>query len=358
MSEAFLPAGTARVQLVLPTINWHDGVARVVRAAADACTRHQDVRLVVADGRGLEPLRDFVERLRREGGGDLRYLQATSLIDRFDRAVDPACDWTLFLTDDDAFTINYLDLLIEGTRDAANDVAIVAPTHCLVASGAELQKTRAAPTLRHSTAASRLHALYSARDANVSLYFAAHRTPAVRQWVDTLLRKGYTPSYYDQLLIAIGVAEGAVVPTTRVTVLVRDEHNWNHQDRVIETDARYYPHRGMVFCHELFWVGDVVRALGAHREGEALDPALVLLARELLPNVFALQERRCALLRLLPTAALQREFEMLAPFVLALLDEPASISHRRALSELTATAERLEQHFRNSPDLFVREVVA
>lgn len=358
MTNASLPARTTRVQLVLPTINWHDGVARVVRAAADACARHHDVRLVVADGRGLEPLRDFVETLRQERKGDLIYLQATSLIDRFDRAVDPACDWTLFLTDDDAFTINYLDLLVEGTRDADGDVAIVAPTHCLVANGAELQKTRAAPTLRQPTAAARLHALYSARDANVSVYFAVHRTTAVRQWVDTLRRKGYMPSYYDQLLIAMSVAQGAVIPTTRVAVLVRDEHNWNHQDRVIETDAKYYPHRGMVFCHELFWVGDVVRTLSAHQEGAALDPALVLLARELLPNLFALQERRCALLHLVPTTAFQRELELLAPFVLALLEDSALISHRQALSELTIIAERLDRQFREAPEQLVREVTS
>lgn len=346
------------VQLVLPTINWHEGVVRVVRAAADACARYEHVRLVVADGRGLEPLRDFVESLRQKGGGDLRYLHTTSLIERFDRAVDTACAWTIFLTDDDAFTTDYLDLLIEGTRDATPDVAIVAPTHCLVTSGAVVAKTRAAPTLRHPTAASRLHALYSDRDANVSLYFAAHRTSAVRQWIDTLLLKGYTPSYYDQLLIAISVAQGAVITTTRVAVLVRDEHNWSHQDRVIETDSRYYPHRGMVFCHELFWVGDVVRAVDPTVEGEALDPAFVLLARELLPNLFSLRERRGALLRLVPTPTLQREFEMLAPFVLALLEAPTSMSHRRALSEVTTTADRLDQHFRNSPELFVREVIA
>ena len=358
MTDASLPAGTARVQIVLPTINWHDGVARVVQAAADACARHPDVRLVVADGRGLEPLRDFVGILRQQRGGDLRYLYTASLLDRFDRAVDATCDWTLFLTDDDSFTINYLDLLVEGTRDAAVDVATVAPSHCLVVSGAVLHKSRAAPTLRHPTAALRLHALYSARDANVSLYFAAHRTVAVRQWIDTLLKKGYTPSYYDQLLIAMAVAQGAVVPTKQVAILIRDEHNWNHQDRVIETDARYYPHRGMAFCHELFWVGDVARAFGAHSEGDALDPALVLLARELLPNLFSLVERRCALLRLVPTSALQREFETLAPTVLALLDAPASENHRNSLSELTATAARLEQQFRNSPEAFVRDVVS
>ncbi len=346
------------VQLILPTINWHDGVARVVSAAADACTRHQGVRLVVADGRGLEPLRHFVESLRVEGGADLRYLHVTPLIERFDQAVDAACDWTIFLTDDDAFTINYLDLLIAGARDAAADVAIVAPTHCLVASGAVLQKTRMAPTLRQPTAALRLEALYRDRDANVSLYFAAHRTTAVRQWLDTLRTKGYTPSYYDQLLIAMSVARGAVITTTRVAVLVRDEHNWSHQDRVIETDAKYYPHRGMVFCHELFWVGDVARALAIHHEGDALDTAFVLLARELLPNLFSLLERRCALFGLVPTDTLQREFEVLAPFVLALLEAPTSMTHRYALSELTATAERLEREFRSTPELFVHEMVA
>ncbi len=314
-----------RFHLLLLTRNRHDSVRRIIDAAIMTAERHRDVVLTVADGGGDDALQAW---LRTRPTGCVRHLAATCLRERLARSLELPSEWTLFLADDDLFTVNYLDVLITTARAAAADVAVVAPTHYLAYQGDQFQVARRTPRIVDDRATARLLAHFAASATTGTLFYSAIRTRVVGAWHDYTRARPYVPSYGDQLLTALAVASGHVLTTTEPTVILRDEANWSTIPNAIRSDARFYPTPETTFLHELLWVADLVELFAGREDFSLILPALQYRARELLPLLYMFHQQRVDTLGIRPGPVIAAALRQAAPCTEVILtsDDPVAVN--------------------------------
>jgi|GEM_PF-3393043 len=334
-----------QVQLVLLTINWNDSVRQVAKAAIDACARHPDVRFTVGDGKGTAALGEWLASTGRASNVEVRYIVTESLRERMVAALNAKSGWTLFLADDDPFTINYLDALIAGARSAPETVATVAPTHYVALSGVTVTRVRVSPSLVDTSAARRLARSYESFTTTGVLFYAMIRTAVVREWFAALARKPFVPSYSDQLLTSLAAATGDIALTSQPTMLLRDESNWERNEDVIMSDARFYPVREMAYFHELFWFTDLV-GMFAHRPDFAeLLPPLCIRGAQLLPGLFQNYDARVRLLGVTLSETQVTLLRDLGPSILTVMSAAHDDERQRAVRTLCDIAHELGTAF-------------
>ncbi len=329
------------VHLVLLTINWNESVRQVAKAAIDACARHSAVRFTVGDGKGSSALAEWLVTTGRASNVDVRYIVAESLRDRMTAALNETTGWTLFLADDDPFTINYIDSLIHTARSAPATVATVAPTHYAALSGTTVTQLRVSPSLSDSSAARRLARSYENFTTTGVLFYAMIRTGVVREWFDCLSRNLFVPSYSDQLLTSMAAATGDIALTAEPTMLLRDESNWARTEDVIMSDARFYPVREMAFFHELFWFTDLVGMFAHRPDFSELLPPLCIRGAQLLPGLFQNFDARARLLGVALSDAHVTLLRDLGPTILRMMSTTDDDERALAVRTLCDVAQNL-----------------
>jgi len=332
---------TSCFHIVLLTRNRNDSVRRVIDAACATVARYSDVVLTVADGGNDSTLRDWI---KDRGYHDVRYQAAECMRKRVVMALALPSAWTLFLSDDDPFTIDYLDLLVAGARRAERAVAVVAPSHYLAFDGGYLTGTRTSPSILDETPAARLFSMFKARETTGALFYAAIRSEVVNRWSEFLAERPFVPGYSDQLLTALAAVSGNVTPSELPIVLARDESNWNTPERTIRSDASLYPSPDMSFLHELFWVADLVELLSKACDLESVGPAIRHRACEIVPLIYIQLQFRIQVLGRQPSRLVIDALEAAAAPIERLLQHDGGPLLRQALMDLHAVARTAEQH--------------
>jgi hypothetical protein len=332
------------INLVLMTIRFDAKVRSIIQAAALASQEHPGVRLTVADGSMDASKAAWVQQLAERTGADIALIQCEDIRERLNLAVQDAFEWTLFMADDDPFTVNYLEAYIDKAATVGHEVAAIAPSVYLGLFGHSTLPRTIEP-MQELSSCERLGHLYRQDLVQCVLYYSLTRTGVVRQWLGHVSAKAVTPSYTDHLLTSLVAASGAVVTVDDSTVLVRDESNWATKGQCVLSDMRFYPHGAMVLFHETFWSADLIRLLAQRTDFAQLLPALKPRVVSLLAKQFNTLELRASMVKV--SSQLQwRELQMAGLQIMQALDQaetPEAICEHMA--DLADLSDRVEAAF-------------
>ena len=278
------PAPASGINIVMLTVRTGQTMRDILETLERSVARHPQVRLTVADG-SLDPEKTaWLTQLAARSNADISLIFQQGIVERLQAALALDKGWTLFVSDDDAFTLDYLDAYLQELPSLSPDVAALAPSLYVGTVGGQVL-TRQVKPCQQATPEARL-AAWQAQDAVQGvLYYSLIRTPIVCEWFEYLAGKTHSPSYSDQLLTALVAARGKISVVPSGSVLVRDESNWATAEAAVASDLRFYPEPDFVLLHEAFWVADLVRMLGLSAYPE-LAVALKPRALTLLGNLF------------------------------------------------------------------------
>jgi hypothetical protein len=296
------------INIILTTIRFDDAFRDIVDAAIRACRRNPGLRLTIADGSLEAAKAAWIDAEMRAAGADIVLIRDPDFSRRLQAAVDPAFAWTLFLSDDDPFTVNYFSSFAAKARKVGPEVTTIAPSLYL-GHGCGRLMVRTASPFAGSTLAERLRRFHAQPLLAPASFYSLVRTRVVAEWSRYLHGKGYSPSYADQLLTTLSVARGDFEVVEGFTALIRDEATWIDPDQSTRANARYYPRPEMVLFHELFWIADMVALLSGSDGFADACPELKSWAMRMMAALANEFPRRAAFLGASATAALAQPVE-------------------------------------------------
>ncbi|MEY2686786.1 MAG: hypothetical protein RL375_984 [Pseudomonadota bacterium] len=341
------PEPAYSINLILMTLRNSDMARDIVEAGLGASLRHPGTRLTIAYG-GSDPIHAawLAERAASAvaQGAEVRLIRHIDIRTRLRLAFDLDKDWTLFLADDDPFSLNYLSSLARQSLDAGPGIATIAPTAYLGIAGEHTLSRRVHP-LHGATAADRMD-LYMAEPALQGvLYYALHRSCLVATWLDHLGARGFAPSYFDILLTGWCASHGDRLVVSEPAVQLRDESNWVGTAACVGSDARFYPLPAMTLFHELYWSADMTRLMRRHAEFDTLLPMLHKWIDTMLSRLLALFEQRRQLLGLAHDQDHLLMVRAVVTLVRWLRDVGDGPDFRAGLTQLEALADEIERAF-------------
>ncbi len=350
LGEAVQTNESPTINLVLMTIRFDAKVKSIIEAGALASQNNPNVRLTVADG-SMDPDKAiWVQALAQRTGADIALVQCVDIRERLNVAVQDDFEWTLFMADDDPFTVNYLNAFIEKAPTVGPEVSAIAPSIYLGLFG-HTTLARTVKPIVEDDSNGRLLNLFSQDLVQCVLYYSLTRTPVIRQWLDHVNTKAVTPSYTDHLLTTLTAASGAVVMVDDTSVLVRDESNWSTKGQCVQSDLRFYPQPGMVLFHEIFWSADLIRMLARRDDFVQLVPALKLRVVSLLAKQFTSLELRASMVSL-PAQVDWRELQTTALQLMDSMQQAPDVETVcERMADLADLSDRVELAFLGEPAL-------
>jgi len=278
------------INVVMLTVRTTDTMRDIVDTLVRTASRDARVRLTIADG-SMDPGKaQWLTQLAARTGADMRLIFEPGIVERFKAALTDDKAWTLFVSDDDHITNNYLDEYLHQLDALEPGVVALAPALYVGKMSDRLLLNQVKPCSADAPA-HRLQAWQAQHGVQGVLYYSLIRTPVVLEWSHYLSTKTHAPSYSDQLLTALIASRGKIAVVKGASVLVRDESGWETLAGGIESDKRFYPRSDMVLIHEGLWVADLVRMLDIGRHPE-LAAALKPRAAALLNNMFEMVSAR------------------------------------------------------------------
>lgn len=286
------------VNVVLMTIRSSNVATEIISSVVHVLSMFTGLRLTIAYGGDDLSHREWLldqQRKIASAGGDLVLIFLVDPVDRFDKSISPDKSWTIFISDDDPPSTNFLRALVNRTTTAPAETTLVAPTFYLGVGGESVfcRKTR---EISDASAPDRLMTLFSVADQIGSLYYSAHLTSVLLEWKSFIRSRSMLPSYVDQLLVCWSAARGPFVVTDEPTVMLRDDSNWVGLEACTNTDARIYPVRRLALFHELFWTADMISLMFRHEQRVELLATLHQWMLESLSRLVSIFDQRAAIL--------------------------------------------------------------
>ena len=334
----------ASINLVLLTVRDNLLAREIIGAAMRATVSYPGVRLSLAYGGVDAAHREWLAAqcaATQAQGGEVRLMQHPDIQRRLQWAMASPQDWVLFLSDDDAFSVNYIGSLVRRAATVGPEVAIVAPMLYVGVTAGHTKTRRVEPV--SGQVADRLEKFAARADLTGLLYYALHRRETVRDSFEQLAKMPHTPSYFDQLLTTRSILQGELAVTDESSMLVYDESNWVGVDACARSDARFYPQPAMVLFHELLWTADMIRLFRPHPEFGVLQEGLMQWMRTVLTRQFHTFERRCDVLGIVVDAEVAEMLQAVVTVVKWLHDVKPGEAFAAGLSSVEALAAEIQR---------------
>ena len=247
-----------KINVVLLTNRSNLLCKEIILSSIDITNRVENIFLTVAYGGFDEVFKSWLTEVR-----SYKYFRTvidTDFLPRLLEATALPSEWVLFISDDDPFTVNYIQEVVNTCRLADKDARIVAPCYYLsITNGVgtvhkTISLTDDEPSKRYK------HLIENPLFSGLG-YYAAHRYATVAHWIKFLAGLSWLPSYSDQLLVTLGATSGKVLVAGSLTAIVRDETNWGSLEACFRSDSRAYTPPTLTLYHELFWIRDMAAIL-------------------------------------------------------------------------------------------------
>jgi hypothetical protein len=251
------------VNIVLLTIRDSMIAREIILSGAHAASSLQGLRFTVAYGGSNDKHREWLLKIQSDvssKGGDLTLILIADPDERLKRAIVAEKNWTIFISDDDPPSTNFLRVLAEKTKNAPQGTTLIAPKYYLGFTDSETI-LRTSIAITGATPRARIESLLTRQELAGVFYYGAHLTSCVTRWLDFFSQRDPIPSYADQVLSYLSVLSGEVHLADENAVLLRDESNWVGIESCTRSDTRNYSAAKMVAFHELFWVSDTINLI-------------------------------------------------------------------------------------------------
>ena len=209
-----------------------------------------------------------------ECGAEARMVSSPDIVERLNFCLNSPKSWTLLLSDDDVFSVNYLRSMVDSTFHAESHVSLINPTSYLLTNSGD--PTQIANRLIDDCDIRARYQAFNNLQFRAVSYWGAHRSDCVIKWFNFFKEKGAFPSYADAVLVTLGVLSGACLPTRECTFLSYDMSNWSNLNVSVMSDAKFYDKQEFVLFHELFWCIDTLNLINSLNLLEKIFPEYVV----------------------------------------------------------------------------------
>lgn len=227
-----------------------------IRIAVETTSQHPEARLIIGYGGNDENHRKWLNDLKFEltDKKSIELINEISIQKRMELALKFPSEWTLFISDDDLITSNYLSAFLKEIHNSDESISNIFPRHYGVNNDSETSFMQFNQITDHH-AIDRIKNYISSSHSGIR-YYSAHRTHNIKDIYDQKIASNFFPSYLDQLITLSSIANGKSISCSEPNTLIYNFENWSTADSCIISDAKFYNNKKMIYFHDIFWMSD------------------------------------------------------------------------------------------------------
>ena len=114
--------------MVMLTVRTGRQMEDIVESLVRTASHHAHVRITIADGSMDAEKGNWLTQLAARSNADVRLIFEADIIERMKMAMNDEKEWTLYVSDDDPFTVNYLEEFVRQMDALSPQVVALAPS--------------------------------------------------------------------------------------------------------------------------------------------------------------------------------------------------------------------------------------